>query len=264
MNLIFAASRYGWVVLCGLICAGCWEYGDRSQDEQQDLYFRKGTKQLTSLDYNGAAESFEKALEVNPRNASAHFQLFALYEERIKDSAAAIYHGRKFLQLRSNSPYAETVRARIPGCIQDLAKSQQLGPVTPALLRDLERVKEENKKLHMTIGDLTQQLVLATSRPPALTVVATNALVTDLTPVSDKVKREPKVTPAPSHSSSLSPTTNRAAIISPPKTHKVKSGETLALIARRYGVRQSAILSANPGLDARRLKAGQSIRIPAS
>jgi LysM repeat protein len=46
------------------------------------------------------------------------------------------------------------------------------------------------------------------------------------------------------------------------RTHRVRSGETLTHISRRYGVSVAAIRSANGNIDPRRLRAGQSLRIP--
>jgi len=47
------------------------------------------------------------------------------------------------------------------------------------------------------------------------------------------------------------------------RTHMVKSGETPAAIARKYGVRLDALMAANPKVDARRMQIGQSLTIPA-
>jgi serine-type D-Ala-D-Ala carboxypeptidase/endopeptidase (penicillin-binding protein 4) len=57
-----------------------------------------------------------------------------------------------------------------------------------------------------------------------------------------------------------------AAPASPPeaaaRTHTIRSGDTLGAIARRYGTTVRAIEQANPGLNARRLRPGATIRIP--
>ena len=42
------------------------------------------------------------------------------------------------------------------------------------------------------------------------------------------------------------------------------TGETAATIATRYGVSLEAIQAANPGVNIRRLKPGESIRVPDS
>jgi membrane-bound lytic murein transglycosylase D len=47
-------------------------------------------------------------------------------------------------------------------------------------------------------------------------------------------------------------------------THRVRSGETLGHIGRRYGVSVAALRSANGNIDPRRLRVGQTLRIPAA
>ena len=46
------------------------------------------------------------------------------------------------------------------------------------------------------------------------------------------------------------------------RTHRIRSGETLSHVARQYGVTVADIERANPGLNARRIQVGQSIRVP--
>ncbi len=47
------------------------------------------------------------------------------------------------------------------------------------------------------------------------------------------------------------------------QTHRVKSGDTLIKIAHRHGLTLKSILEANPGVDPRRLKVNQMLRLPA-
>ena len=47
------------------------------------------------------------------------------------------------------------------------------------------------------------------------------------------------------------------------RSHVVKSGDTPATIARQHSVKLEALLAANPGLDPKRLKIGQTLTIPA-
>jgi LysM repeat protein len=49
-----------------------------------------------------------------------------------------------------------------------------------------------------------------------------------------------------------------------PGKHVIKAGETLNLLALRYGVPAAAIIKANPGLDPARMQLGKVIVIPAS
>ena len=46
------------------------------------------------------------------------------------------------------------------------------------------------------------------------------------------------------------------------RTHTVQSGETLSMIAKRYGVKLPALQAANPRVDSRRMKAGTVLTLP--
>jgi membrane-bound lytic murein transglycosylase D len=56
----------------------------------------------------------------------------------------------------------------------------------------------------------------------------------------------------------------RTAAAAGTRTHRVRAGETLTHISRRYGVSVAAIRGANGNIDPRRLRAGQALRIPAT
>jgi len=60
----------------------------------------------------------------------------------------------------------------------------------------------------------------------------------------------------------LAPNRESAPPATGSKAHVVKSGDTPYSIARFYGVNLASLLSANPGLDSRRLRPGQTLTIP--
>lgn len=226
-----------------------------AQDEQKEAYFLVGKSKFNNLDYKGAVDAYEKALEVNPRNASAHFELGLLYEQRIKDYAAAIYHYERLLKLQPKSDRAAIVLPRITACEQELAKTVSLGPVSPAMQRDLERLAEENQRLKQQVDFLARRLATISNAPlpasiaPAANPVASQAVPRPL-PLTNRVvagTMEP-AGPAPAVST---------------KTYAVKSGDTLSSIARKHGVKLSALKAANPRLDSRKLHVGQTVIVPA-
>lgn len=55
-----------------------------------------------------------------------------------------------------------------------------------------------------------------------------------------------------------------AVLAAGPEKHVIKAGETINLLALRYGVPAAAILKANPGLSPTRLQLGKTILIPSA
>ncbi|MEP6663967.1 MAG: LysM domain-containing protein, partial [Verrucomicrobiota bacterium] len=47
-----------------------------------------------------------------------------------------------------------------------------------------------------------------------------------------------------------------------PRTHLVKSGETMTAIAAKYGLRMNLFMAANPGVKPTKLRPGQTLNIP--
>lgn len=107
------------LMLC-LWITGCTPTAETQLDEQRNPHYLAGKEKLGALDFKGAIESFERAVEDNPRSAFAHFELGVLYEQKESDYAAALYHYNKALKLRPNGHPAEIIRQRIPGCKQEL------------------------------------------------------------------------------------------------------------------------------------------------
>jgi LysM repeat protein len=246
--MIFSAIRcLTLILLLGLF--GCDSGPETSLDEQKDPHYLNGRNRVSSQDYAGAIDEFEKALQANPRSASAHFELAWLNEEQMKDYAAAIYHYEQHLKLRPNSDYAERAKDHIRACKMDLVKNEVLAPVNQGMQRDLDRLGAENLLLKRQLEALQAQLAARPSTPINTSVA--NVASSEPTPIP-----QTRVTNSESHNSTAQATTSR------PKTHLVKSGETITAIAARYNVKLSSFLAANPKADPRRLKVGQTLVIP--
>jgi len=258
---IFCGSALAALCLAG---GGCLPSGSNSLEEQREPHFLTGKSRVNSMDYEGAAEAFEKALEVNPRSAAAHFELGLLCENNRQDFAAAIYHFDRYLKLRPQDEYAEVVQQRIVACKQELAKSVSLAPLSQSMQKELERYSAENRDLKQKL-EAWQAYYTANggqgTTPPNLTPAPRPP-----TPGPVPVPPQPtSQTPTPPR-----PAPNPTPGTTPPKPQKiltrsyvVKQGETPASIARKYGVKLDALLAANPGLNPSRLRIGQTLVIPA-
>jgi tetratricopeptide (TPR) repeat protein len=220
-------------------------------DEQKEPYFLTGKARENTLDFKGAIEAFEKALEANPQNASAHFELGLRYEKEM-DYSAAIYHFERFLRLRPDSDRAQLVKDRITQNKMELSKTTVFGPLTQNLTREFEKLAEENKQLRAELEKLrASQPGQAEQTGPARQSgqAGTSAARQPTTSLAD---------PAPSGTA----VSRQGGAAYGGRLHAVKAGDTATSIARKYGIKLETFMAANPTLDPKRMKVGQSVRIP--
>src|SRR5579862_1496047 len=100
--------------------SGCGPSGAGPLDEEKEPHFLAGKNRISTLDFKGAVQCFEKALQVNPESAAAHFELAWIYDEKEVDPAAAIYHYDHYLRLRPGAQNADLAKQRITICKQAL------------------------------------------------------------------------------------------------------------------------------------------------
>jgi LysM repeat protein len=251
MSFWSAAIRFPTLAAVCLWVCGCGPISDGSSDETKNPHFQVGTSRNISRDYPGAVEAFKKALEANPQSGAAHYELGLIYYQKLHNYAAAIYHFEEYLTLRPNAPQRDLLNQFIVVCKQELARDVSLVIVNKEVQRQLDQLARENLGLRQKVDMLSQQLLLATNRPPALQVVASNLPPVRLAPGTGSATR----TPTPTLPRESSPPTKT-------RTHTVKSGDTPASIARQYGVKLSALLAANPRLEPKRMKVGQTVNVP--
>ncbi len=239
-------------VLAALVClsvSGCMPSSQSQVDEEKEPHFLAGKSCINTFDYHGAIEEFEKALEVNPQSGSAHFEVACLYVQREPDPAAAIYHFERYLKLRPDAANAETVRQLIYTCKQDLAKTVLPLPITPGMQHQFEQLADENRRLREE-NDKWKAYFANSSRsqpPTNLPPTASNSVSLGSSPTS-----------MPSTNAAPDPTRAAAGL----RKHVVQPGETPSSIARKYAVKLDAFMAANPGLDPRRMRSGQTVNVP--
>jgi len=246
--------RFYLLLLC-LALAGCRPGVAGKRDEQKDPYFLAGKNHLQSRDYQAAIEMFEKALDVNPRSASAHFELGILYEQQQGDYASALYHYQKAVALRPDLISADLARQRVQECKRELAKTVITPVSTQNLQRDLDTLRAENQLLKQQLQAWQNYYAGRGANPSSITQSPPNPIPVP-TPVQVARQDSPPVTPV------VSPIPRPVPPPASNRLHTIGSGETLASIARRYNVKLAALQSANPTMDAKRLRPGQALVIP--
>lgn len=276
-----------WVLSLVAFLAGCTPQPEAQTDDQNEPFFVLGRKLVVERDFKRAVDSFEKTLELNPRHVGAHYEVALLYETKLNEPAIALYHYKQVLRLRPSGHPAEIVMARMKGCEQEIAKNVALVQVDPAVMAELERLKEENRRLQR---DLETMRALASSAIPTVYTNApppapraTNRVDesrSTITPITRdragstapapaithrETNRINQVTSAPGTGRGAGQGTSPSPIITRPtntRIHYVKERETFSSIARRYGVGVASLRAANPAVNPEKLKPGQALQVP--
>ena len=252
--MTFSASVSALLLLALLPLSGCVPSAQSQLDEEKEPHFLAGKNRVSTMDYPGAIECFDKALEVNPQSAAAHFELACLFDQKEANPADAIYHYEHFLKLRPNAGNADIIKQRIYACKQALAQTVVLGPITEKQQRELEQYNDENKRLREENQRLHDELDK---------LRATGTGIQPAVPAAHATPSVPTQTRTAAAVAVSAPATNHIALpVSSTRTHTVKQGETPTLIARQYGIKLDALMAANPRLDPRRLRVGQALSIP--
>lgn len=256
------------LLLFCILLAGCRPGSTSQGDEQKDPYFLAGKNRLQERDYQGAVEMFEKALDVNPRSASAHFELGVLYEQQQYDYAASLYHYGRAVMLNSNAPFAELSRQRMQECKRELAKSVVQPMAMQNLQAEIDALRAETNRLRQNL-ELWQNYGAGRGTAPSNAApisTATFAPVPRTNTITASTRNDASSATTRANSSTAARTngyfTSRNTTVGSARTHVVASGDTPASIARRYNIKLSALESANPTMDARRLRIGQVLLIP--
>jgi LysM repeat protein len=260
--IIADAWRSAFVCFLCALLAGCSLSGARVQDEEKDADFQAGKSRLRSMDYTGAMEAFQKAIETNPRSAAAHLELGLIRSQNVTgDWARAIYHLERYLELKPKASNAELIRQQITLCKRELAREVPLANVNAQVQHELEksaRIARENEELRHQIEQLMAQ---AGRHDPSRQDAGAPA---GLPPGPARDARPPTgVQAPPGFVARVLPASPPPDIRSPARrTHLVKSGETLYSIAHQYGLKWPDLQKANAGVRPQDLRPGRVLVVP--
>jgi hypothetical protein len=104
--------------------------------------------------------AFLKVIEKRGDDAAeSHLETGLLYAQHINDPLSAIYHFKKYLALRPNSPQAALVRQRIDAATREFARTLPAQPLENQLQRvdlvaALDKLKQENEALKQELVDV--------------------------------------------------------------------------------------------------------------
>jgi membrane-bound lytic murein transglycosylase D len=221
-------------------------------DYLQDLYGRFGSWYLAAAAYNTGENRVERILRERAGGAKGDDSLFwtiaSFLPRETRDYVplmlAAAHIGKEpakygFPELNYQEPFEFDV-VWVPGSTE-LTMIAQASGVAAADVAELNT--------HLTRGRTPANRGYAV-RVPAGTRVAFENEFPQLYRTQRLAAAEPE-----------RPTVARGATTSA-RTHTVRPGETLTHIARRYGVTVASVRTANGNIEPRRLRVGQSLRVP--
>jgi LysM repeat protein len=256
---------------------GCSPVDSGPMDEEKEPHYALGMSRVNAMEFGPAIDAFEESLEANPHSAQAHFQLAMLYENQESDPAAAIYHYQQYLKYDPKTEKAEIIAQHIASCKQQLAADVLQLPSAPAAQRQLEKLAEENRRLHDELnrwGIWYAAQLAAKSNAPALPYNYATQPAYTAEPQAATATTNPAALPAgaatvPTPTAAIG-TTSPTPARKPPalktaaaRTHLVLKGETMASIARKHAIPLNVLEEANPYVNPKRLRAGQVLNLPA-
>lgn len=249
-------------ILMGL-SAGCERTGSVSDaDTEREVNYQRAKNLNEQHDFRGAAEFYKKALSANPDLANAHLELGLLCDDKLGDPIAAIYHYRRFLELRPDSAKRQLVEDFIERAKLSLATKLPQSPmVDPVEWTRLQNEKaallQENAMLRTRVAEL-EKATSAAETPVAPVPASAPVATTAPAPAAGVIMAAPPMT-----LTSESATTESSRV----RLYVVQRGDTLQSLALRYyGTRSGweKIYQANrSGLSSKdQLKVGQQLVIP--
>jgi LysM repeat protein len=290
-----------WCLAFSLV--GCSQFKRGGVAEDKDPHVLEAQRRAAGYDWSGAVDSYERALQSNPNNSLAHFELALLWDRQLNDPAAAIYHYQKHLTLNTNSSQAGFARGQIDHLKRELARTHSYAVINRDVQQHIERLTSTNKAYEKMIEELEAKLARG---PQYITNYVTNFLkfpefeqgprtLTKSTTIvqapeqpQTRIAEDPPVIqerprPDPVRVAANSDENGGREKRDPPRqipprtkvepkkpaqkqsakvrSHKVKPGETMQVVARQYKITVAKLRAANPGMG-NGTRAGQVLNIP--
>lgn len=240
-------------------CCACWLAAgcDRPTEgaltaEIDEPAYRRGKELLRQGRNQEALAAFLRVIEQRSDAAESHLEVGLLYQQQIRDPIAAIYHYRKFTELKPNSPQADLVRQRIAAATREFARTLPAQPLENQVMRNdllevVEHLKRENNELKDQLAMMRVNAALPSAaftpavadlamrgQQPAPPASRASAEDSALASRGAAPAGEPRVLREPTR-----PAAADSAAASSARRHVVEKGDTLYNLAQRYYSNQS-------------------------
>ncbi len=271
---LFAAA----VAVLYILSAGGCDFGKEAVvKETNETHFVRGQDELRRGNVSEAMSAFLKVVEKRKDAPESHFELGRIYLDNMNDPIQAIYHFKKFLELKPNSQVSPMVRQMIDTAQKKFAASMPESPFENNVRRMeleelLRKVQKENLELKQKLDAAIRQVdaLKSTQRvsvSPTRLESEQRARQVESRAVSNNAQQRDTATRRPQDASSSTTNSTPQVTRDIPATYTVQAGDTLSNISRKvYGTknRWREIYRANRDRMAtpESLKPGQVLRIP--
>ena len=240
---------FQWFFLAALLIAFCTAgcdrlSGDGSTERKAVLKIRDAEALNEVRDYQRAVEAYEEAMRLDPSQVDAHFKAAVIYDKKLDQFVAAIYHYEVFLKMERDPEKSKLATDFLNNAqFQYVVALPQYKKLANP---ETSKLQSDNDALHRQISELKSELVRLRSERSAPQAAPPP------TPVG-----APRVFAPPKPKKPAAPAV---------KTYRVQKGDGLRTIARKvYGdpAKWTLILEANPQIKSPAdLHIGQVLRIP--
>lgn len=262
--LAFIAAAFA--VLYILAAGGCDFGKSEVVKETSETHFVRGQDELRRGNVKEAMSAFLKVVEKRKDAPESHFELGRIYLDNMNDPIQAIYHFRKFLELKPNSQVSPMVRQMIETAQKKFAASLPESPFENNVRRlELEELLQKVQKENL---ELKQRLDAAATTIESLKASQKVSVASARGSREASAERRQQQTQRAGTAQTAQAQQQTVEVRrDTPSTYTVMPGDTLSNVSRKvYGTknRWREIFNANRDRMAtpESLKPGQVLRIP--
>ena len=265
LTLLFAALASFYILSAG----GCDFGREEVVKETSEPHFLRGQEELRRGNISEALSAFLKVSEKRRDAPESHFELGRIYLEHMNDPNTAIYHFKKYLELKPNSQSSPMVRQMIETAQKKFAASLPESPFENNIRRiELEEILQKLQKENL---ELKQKLAAAAATIDRLEATQNVSVQTSASRSAETA--QPRVSRRPAQANAQANPREPGRQSAPsvrrdiPSSYTVQAGDTLSSISRKmYGTpnKWRDIFAANRDrlATASSLKPGQVLKLP--
>ena len=161
-SFILRVNLFAVLALTALM-AGCSPGDGYALSEGDEPAYRRGESLMRENRMDEALIAFESVVDTRRDCPESHLELGRIYMDHVKDPVSAIYHFRKYLELRPDSDVSKQVTQLIESAKKDFARTLPGDPFSETMSQSdaadqYKKLRIENDELRRTVASLQEQL----------------------------------------------------------------------------------------------------------